>query len=214
MDLSGARQLTGTSRILVTHPGGTLLRNISLHTTREDNGVNATLVSLESGSGKGMVSFDVEIPEKVWDVTPRPEGIVPCDVNAYPAAEYRIDHGDFQKFLDMDFICDITPRQVHRDHLYFEPLPADAKVMDIHVTRFGHHNGSWDYSVDLTTGTSSTPVAGTLYAGTTGNQSSGQVPNNIPQSLPTQKSASMPGSILVICAGLGASLLHTRLGKK
>jgi len=214
MDLSGARPLTGTARIRINHPGGPLIQNLTLEMTREDNGVHATLVSLESGSGKGILSFDVEIPEKVQDVTPRPEGIVPCDVNAYPVAKYRIDQGNFQKFLDMDFICDVTPRQVHRDRLYFEPIPADAKVMDIHITRFGHHNGSWDYSVDLTGGTSATTTDGALHAGTTGNLSSGQVPDNIPQSRPTQKSASMPGSILVISAGLGALLLHTRLGMK
>ena len=214
MDLSGARPLTGTARILINHPRGPLIQNFTLDMTREDSGVHATLVSFESGSGKGIVSFDVEIPEKVRDVTLRPEGIVPCDVNAYPAAEYRIDQGNFQEFLDMDFICDVTPRQVHRDHLYFEPIPADAKVMDIHITRFGHHNGSWNYSVDLTGGTSANTMAGALHAGTTGNLSSDQVPDNIPQSRPTQKSASMPGSILVISVGLGALLLHTRRGKK
>ena len=214
-DLSGAEPLTGTARILIAPPGGILMRNISLHISRQDNGVNATLVSLESGSGKGIASFDVEIPEKVRDITPRPEGVVPCDVSAYPAAEYRIGQGPFQKFLDMDFVCASTPRQIHRTHLYFEPLPADAKMMDIHVTKFGNHHGSWDYPVDLTANSSVTPGPRSIDTGTTGNQSQDSVIiREIPKSLPTQKSASMPGLIPVISTGLGAWVIRKRWQKK
>lgn len=151
-DLSDVHPLTETTQILIAHQNGALLKNISLHMTEKNNGVTSTLVSLDCNAKKGIASFDVEIPEKSQDVTPRPEGIVPCDVSAYPSAEYRIDQGEMRQFLDMDFTCGATPSQIHRVHLYFEPLPADAEKMEIHIHRFGKYNGSWNYSIDLSAG--------------------------------------------------------------
>jgi hypothetical protein len=148
-DMSGARLRTGTATILVVSPEGSLQKHMIMHLGEQDNGVTATLVSLDCNAMKGTASFDVEIPEKDYEVTPRPAGLLPCNVSAYPAATYRIDQGNSREFVGMDFICDTSSAQIHRVHLYFEPLPADAKQMDIHVTEFGNHEGSWDFPIDL-----------------------------------------------------------------
>jgi hypothetical protein len=149
-DMSGVRQRTGAVNVLIASPNGSLQKNMVMHMAVPDDGVTATLVSLDCNTMKGTASFDVEIPEKRYDVTPRPEGMVPCDVNVYPVAVYRIDGGDTRKFVDMDFICDTTQSQIHKVHLYSEPLSAEAKTMDIHVSKFGNHAGSWDYVINFT----------------------------------------------------------------
>jgi hypothetical protein len=148
-DLSEAHLRTGTATILVASPEGSLQKHMVLDVGAEDNGVTSTLVALDCNAMKGTVSFDVEIPEKDYEVTPGPAGLLPCNVSAYPAATYRIDQGNPREFTDMDFICDTGSAQIHRVHLYFEPLPADAKQMDIHVSKFGNHEGSWDFLIDL-----------------------------------------------------------------
>lgn len=148
-DVSGGILRTGTVKILIRSPGGSLQKNMSLHQTERDAGIAATLVSLDCDETHGTASFDVEIPEKTYDVTQRPAGLVPCDINLYPSAMYRIDDGNPMKFLDMDFICDTSPSQVHKVHLISEPLPADAKSMEIMITRFGNQEGSWKYRIDL-----------------------------------------------------------------
>jgi hypothetical protein len=150
-DLSGAIQRTGTTKVLIESSGGFLQKNLSMVQTQLDNGVTATLVSVNCSAMKGTVSFNVEIPEKKIDVTPRPAGLIPCDVSAYPVASYRIDNGSARNFLDMNYICDTSPSQVHKVTMIFEPLPADAKTLEINVSKFGNHEGTWNYRIDFTT---------------------------------------------------------------
>ena len=64
-DLSDVHRLTGTTQILIAHPNGALLENISLNMTEKNNGVTSSLVSLDCNAKKGIASFDVEIPERV-----------------------------------------------------------------------------------------------------------------------------------------------------
>ncbi|MBN1432832.1 MAG: hypothetical protein JW931_08680 [Methanomicrobiaceae archaeon] len=148
-DLSNIRQMTRTKDILINPRQGTLQADLIFNDVKQDKGVTVTLVSLDCNTTEGVVVFDVEIPEKSVDTTPRPEGLVPCDVNAYPIGSYSIDEGEQKNFLDTYWICDTGPTQVHRIYMVFEPIPADAKTMDIRITQIGNHEGTWDFHIEL-----------------------------------------------------------------
>jgi hypothetical protein len=148
-DLSNVKQCTRTAKILIQPPQGTMQKKLYPHNTKQDNGVRATLVSLECNRTKGVFTFDVEIPEKEIDLTPRPTGLVPCEFSIYPTAQYRIDNGKIKDFQDFYWTCDTGPSQVHVVTMISEPLPADAKNMEIKVTKFGNHEGRWNYYINF-----------------------------------------------------------------
>ena len=148
-DLSNIRRMTRTRDILINPRQGTLQADLIFNDLKQDKEVTVTLLSLDCNTTKGVVAFDVEIPEKSVDSTPRPEGLVPCDVNAYPVGYYSIDEGEQKNFLDTYWICDTGPTQVHRIYMVFEPVPADAKTINIRITQIGNHEGSWDFHIDL-----------------------------------------------------------------
>lgn len=187
-DLSNIRQNSWSIQILVEEPQGYLEKKIAPDVTKQNSGVTATLVSLDFNRMKGTAVFNVEIPEKSIDATPRPEGLVPCDVSAYPTGKYRVDNKEWRNFIDIHWTCDTSPRQVHEIVVVTEPLPADAELMEIEMTGFGNHEGKWNYKIYL--------------------KSSGTFQNS-------QSSKSAPLSILISLAGLSISgVIVMRLRKK
>ncbi|MBP2132389.1 hypothetical protein J2128_000310 [Methanomicrobium sp. W14] len=155
-DTSNLRRKNGIKEIIVSSPEGVLTGNFTFDDVKKDSGVTSSLVSLNCTQKRGVVSFNVEIPEKKVDATPRPEGLVPCDVSAYPEGMYRINGGEWKNFLDINWFCDTGPSQVHRIHMISGPVFADTETMDIKITQFGHHKGKWDYHIRFSSENGST----------------------------------------------------------
>jgi hypothetical protein len=140
---------TRSTKILVQPPQGFLEKEIEVHQSKTDDGVTATLESLQCGSTNTTAFFQVELPEKNRYASSRPAGLMPCDANAYPTAYFSIDQGPLADVSDARFMCDSSPVQVYRVELIFEPVPSDAESIDIFVTEFGNHKGAWNYHIDF-----------------------------------------------------------------
>lgn len=157
-DLSNIEPYARTVDIVILPKGGALTADIPANPSQVVDNVSITLESIHLTNITGQVNFKFQVPEDIPFRT-HPAGWKMCYLDFLSVeAQYSIDHNTPRQFFIDSVNCE--PPHTFQSTYELDPIPVDAKEMEIKLTISGSHLGSSVFHVNLTPYSSSGTMAG------------------------------------------------------
>lgn len=151
-DLSHIEPYSRSLEVMILPKTGAYQGDIIVKKSITGNNITATLESIQLSNTSGKANITIQVPEKIPYMVHH-QGWIRCYADDYlPEARYSLDHTVSREFTTTSMACDprLDPGVIHMTYL-FEPVPADAKTLEINLTSTGTVPWSCTYQVNLST---------------------------------------------------------------